>query len=191
MTILCMTDEQKQNEQEIIYEEDNENDDVDLDVEIAKEKINKLKEKLKKCSKEKEEYLDGWQRSKAEMINYRRRQEEQTAEWLKMAQAGLISDLLPILDTLEAGFKNYDLRVKNEENIKLEPIKKQLLGILKKYGLEEMKTAGEKFNPEFHEAIEQVESAENEEGIIMEEAQKGYLLNGKVLRTSKVKVNKK
>lgn len=186
-----MTDNQKQDEQELIQEEENSNEDADLDLDMAKGKIIKLKERIKKCSKEKEEYLDGWQRAKAEMINYRRRQEEQSAEWLKMAQAGLIKDLLPMLDTLEAGFKNYDLRFKNEENIKVKPIRDQLLDILKKYGLEEIETTGEKFNPEFHEAIEVAEDENREDGIIVEEIQKGYLLNGKVLRTSKVKVTKK
>lgn len=194
MTILCMTDEQKQDEQEVIYEEDNGNDDADLDMDMAKEKIDKLKEKLKKCSKEKEEYLDGWQRSKAEMINYRRRQEEQMTEWLKMAQAGLINDLLPVLDTYyareiyvkageEAGLW------KNKELDGSDVIINQLASILKKHGLEEIKTVGEKFNPELHDAIEQV-IKEGLEGIVIEEAQKGYLLNGKVLRTSKVKVSK-
>ncbi len=195
-----MDDEKKQEEKKVVYEEAEEasdgiNDDADLsldmDIEIAKEKIIKLKEKLKKCSKEKEEYLDGWQRSKAEMINYRRRQEEQMAEWLKMAQAGLIKDLLPILDTIEAGIRNWGLGIKENKENYLEKIKEQLLKILTSYGLEEIKTIGEKFNPEFHEAIEQVESVENEDEIIVEEVQKGYLLNGKVLRAAKIKISKK
>jgi len=191
-----MDDEKKQEEKKVVYEEAEEasdgiNDDADLDMDMAKEKIIKLKEKLKKCSKEKEEYLDGWQRSKAEMINYRRRQEEQMAEWLKMAQAGLIKDLLPILDTIEAGIRNWGLGIKENKENYLEKIKEQLLKILTSYGLEEIKTIGEKFNPEFHEAIEQVESVENEDGIIVEEVQKGYLLNGKVLRAAKIKISKK
>ena len=191
-----MDDEKKQEEKKVVYEEAEEasdgiNDDADLDMDMAKEKIIKLKEKLKKCSKEKEEYLDGWQRSKAEMINYRRRQEEQMAEWLKMAQAGLIKDLLPILDTIEAGIRNWGLGIKENKENYLEKIKEQLLKILTSYGLEEIKTIGEKFNPEFHEAIEQVESVENEDEIIVEEVQKGYLLNGKVLRAAKIKISKK
>jgi|SRR3989339_342586 len=191
-----MDDKKKQEEKKVVYEEAEEasdgiNDDADLDMDMAKEKIIKLKEKLKKCSKEKEEYLDGWQRSKAEMINYRRRQEEQMAEWLKMAQAGLIKDLLPILDTIEAGIRNWGLGIKENKENYLEKIKEQLLKILTSYGLEEIKTIGEKFNPEFHEAIEQVESVENEDEIIVEEVQKGYLLNGKVLRAAKIKISKK
>ncbi|MFH1460800.1 MAG: nucleotide exchange factor GrpE, partial [Patescibacteria group bacterium] len=68
-------------------------------------------------------------------------------------------------------------------------IKSQLENIFKKYGLAEIKSVGEKFNPEFHEAVEQIESKE-ESGTIVEEIQKGYLLNNKVLRPSKVKVSK-
>ena len=64
-----------------------------------------------------------------------------------------------------------------------------MISVLKECNIEEIKAVGEKFNPEFHEAIEQIES-KKESGIIVEEIQKGYLLNNKVLRPSKVKVNK-
>lgn len=184
-----MTQDSK--DQEIIYDENEDMaGDADLDIDEAKKIITKAKEKLKKCQEEKQEYLSGWQREKADFINFKRRQEEQAADWLKIAQAGLIKELLPVLDTLDAGIRNYDLGLENEENIKVKPIRDQLFDILKKHGVEEISTKGQKFNPELHEAIEIVESENDEEGIIGEEMQKGYLLNGKVLRTSKVKVTK-
>lgn len=186
-----MNDEQKdkQEEQEVIYEKAEEMDDG-ADLDVVKEKMMKIKEKLKKCQEEKQEYLTGWQREKADFINFKRRQEEQMGEWIKISQANLINDILSIIDAFEAIKKNKELRIKNYELEGVSAIEAQLIKILKKYGLEEIKAVGEKFNPEFHEAIESVESTDNKEGKIVGEAQKGYLLNGKVLRTSKVKVIK-
>lgn len=186
-----MSDKQK-DEQQIIYENEpgEMGDDFDFDgtggSDQVRDKIKKIKEKLVKCSEEKQEYLAGWQRAQADFINYRKRQEEQVGEWLKMAESGLIADLLPVLDALEAAIRNHG---GGQDEGGAEAIKKQLEEILKNHGIEEIKAVGEKFNPEFHEAIEQVEVG-GEEGIIAEEAQKGYLLNGKIIRTSKVKVSK-
>jgi molecular chaperone GrpE len=184
-----MSDDQKDNQedQEIVYEDADETGEVD-DGQL-REKMGKLREKLKKCSEEKQEYLVGWQREKADFINFRRRQEEQMGEWMKIAQAGVLGDILPVIDTLESGIRNWEMGTENQSENYLSGIKKQLMEALKKHGLEEIKAMGEKFNPEFHEAIGTVES-DKEEGIVIEEAQKGYLLNGKVLRTSKVKVSK-
>jgi len=173
-----MAEEKK--EQDINYEEEN-NESSAVD---AKDKLKKLKEKLEQCQQEKQENLTGWQRAQADFINYRRRQEEQMGEWSKMFGEGLLRDILPVIDTLDASIAHNG---KAEDG--LTGVREQLMKILSKHGLAEMKSVGEKFNPEYHEAIEQVEG-KGEEGIVAEEAQKGYLLNGKVIRVAKVKVNK-
>lgn len=142
--------------------------------------IGKIKSKLKECQKEKEEYLTQAQRARADLINFQRRQEQAQEELRKYNQENFIRELLPVLDSLRMGAK---------ENEGIKQIKEQLENILKKYGLKEIKAVGKKFNPEFHEAVEQVES-EKEEGIIIEEIQRGYLLGDKILRPSKVKVSK-
>lgn len=177
--------------EENIYLEENNQTEKEGEDETQIGRFKKLKNKLKKCQQEKQEYLDGWQRAKADLINYRRRQEEQMKEWQKLINQGLICELLPVLDSLEAGISNYELRITNnkEKDSDLENIKKQLWEILKKHGLEEIKSLGQKFNPEFHETVESVES-DKEEGTIVEEVQKGYTLNGKVIRVAKVKVTK-
>ncbi|TSC52940.1 MAG: molecular chaperone GrpE [Parcubacteria group bacterium LiPW_39] len=128
-----MSDEK---DQEIKYEQENEDGDS---VDLAK-KIKKLKEKLKQCQQEKQEYLTGWQRCQADFINYKRRQEEQMDEWSKMFGGGLIRDLLPILDTLDAAIKN------GSEDKGLLATREQLITILKRHGLEEIKAIDEKFN---------------------------------------------
>ncbi|NQV00623.1 MAG: nucleotide exchange factor GrpE [Parcubacteria group bacterium] len=140
----------------------------------------KLKKRLKECQKQKEEYLTQAQQARADLINFRRRQEQFLEELKKYGQADFIKELLQVLDSLEIGSKN------NED---LKQIQEQLEDILRKYNLKEIKTKGEKFNPEFHEAVEQVKSKE-ESGIIIQEIQKGYIIEDKVLRASKVKVAK-
>jgi len=176
-------------EQEIISEEDGGE---------AVGKLKKVKEQLKQCQKEKAEYLTGWQREKADFINYKRRQEEQMSEWSRMFGEGLVKDLLPVLDTLSASEFQLGAGKNNnstqpplslrggEEGLKM--VREQLMKVLQRHGLEEMKSIGEKFNPERHEALEQVEG--KEPGMVAEEVLKGYLLNGKVIRVAKVKVSK-
>lgn len=146
----------------------------------------KLKLKLKKCQKEKEDYLVLAQRAQADLINFRRRQEQLNDEFRKYNQADLIRDLLPVLDSLEAAARSKD--EKTGKDIKL--IKEQIEAILKNRGLKEIKSLGEKFNPQFHEAVELVETDDEEEGAVVEEIQKGYLFYDKVLRAGKVKVAK-
>lgn len=140
-------------------------------------KIKKLKKKLQECQKDKEEYLTQAQRAGADLINYRRRQEEALQELRKYSQEALIKDLLPVLGSLLAG---------SEENEDIKRIKDQLESVLK---IKEIKALGEQFNPEFHEAIERVKS-NKPSGSIVEEVQKGYLLYDKVLRPTKVRVSK-
>ncbi|MBU1291908.1 nucleotide exchange factor GrpE [Patescibacteria group bacterium] len=149
--------------------------------EDSKTQTKKLKDKLKQCQKDKEEYLTQAQRARADLVNYRRRQEEKMIpEFIAMGQVSIIHKILPVLDSLEAGA---------ESNKDIEQIRNQIKKALKDINTEEIKAIGERFNPEFHEAIELVES-DQESGIIIQEVQKGYLLNNKVLRTSKVKVAK-
>lgn len=173
-----MSDEPK-NKEELKY--DDAGEDGGSGVDLTK-KIRSLKEKLEQANKEKHDYLTGWQRSQADFINYKRRQENMMAEWIKISKEEIVADILPVLDALEA-------KGRKEHDEGLAGLKKQLFSILKKHGLEEIEAVGQKFNPQFHEAIQQVESDKGE-GIIVEESQKGYKLCGKVIRTSKVKVTK-
>ncbi len=142
--------------------------------------IKKLKGKLRTCQKEKEEYLTQAQRARADLINFQRRQEQVLEELGKYGQENFIRELLPVLDSLKIGAK---------ENKGIRQIKEQLEAILLKYGLKEIKAEGEKFNPEFHEAVEQVK-LKKKTGTIIEEIEKGYILRDKILRPSKVKVSK-
>lgn len=155
--------------------------------EDAKAALDKLHKKLKNCQEEKQKYLDGWQRTQADFANFRRRQEEQMEEWSKALGEGLIRDILPALDSLHAAL------AANPKDEGLRTFLNQIRSIFKKHGLEEIKSVGEKFNPEFHEVVE-CEQCPSEEQladeIVSGEIQKGYVLNGKVIRPAKVKVKK-
>jgi len=160
---------------------------------MEKEETNleSLKEKLRECEKQKAEYLAGWQRSRADFLNYKKGEMERISEILKYANEGLILKILPILDNFEIAFKKLPENLKTNENIKgIFQIKTQLQDLLKSQGLEEIKSLGEKFNPELQEVIEEVETKDKESGIVVEEVQKGYKLHGKVIRPAKVKISK-
>ncbi len=146
------------------------------------ERLKKLREKTKKFQEERDEYLAGWQRAKADFINARKDEEKRREEFLKFSNQLIIADILSVLDS-------FDLALSHYENKGLYLIQAQLNDILKKYGLSVIKSAGEKFNPEFHEAIAEIES-DRESGVIIEEAQKGYMLHEKVLRPARVKIAK-
>lgn len=150
-----------------------------------------LEQKLKECQKLKDEYLAGWQRERADFLNYKKGEFERIGEILKYAGTGLIFKFLPVLDNLELAEKEIPKELKDNENVKgLLQIKTQIRDILKNQGVEEIESLGRKFDPNFYEVVEEVKMKDKESGIVIEEVQKGYKIHGKVLRPAKVKVSK-
>ncbi|MFH1462529.1 MAG: nucleotide exchange factor GrpE [bacterium] len=157
------------------------------------DKLEELNKKLEECQKEKEEYLAGWQRSRADFLNYKKEEIERIGEILKYAGEGIILKILPILDNFGLVEKKLPDNLREDDNVKgILQIKAQLSDFLKKQGVEEMESLGKKFDPNFHEAVEEIDidKEKEESGIIIEEVQKGYLLPGRVLRPAKVRVSK-
>ena len=126
------------------------------------------------------EYIDRLQRLQAEFENFRRRTEKEKRELQINANENLISQLLEVVD-------NFELSLKHNEDKGVALIYSELTTILEKQGLKPINANG-KFNPELHEALMQEEG--EEDGIILQVFQKGYLLNDKLLRASKVKISK-
>jgi len=129
----------------------------------------------------------------AEFENSRKRLEKEKQDFVRLANSGLVKELLPLLDSVEAAEEHLDdeREVRKEEALEgMELVKKQLLAILSSHGLGEIKALGQKFDPMLHDCVMQGFEKGKGEGIVLEELQKGYLLNGKVLRHAKVKVNK-
>jgi len=154
--------------------------------------VEKLKKSLKECEQQKEEYLRGWQRERADFLNYKKEEMERFKKILTTANENFILEILPILDNFEMAEKEIPKEKKEKDEFLkgLLQIKTQLKDFLKKQGVEEIKCVGEKFDPRFHEVIEEVELKDKESGIVIEEIKKGYKLQDKVLRPAKVKVVK-
>lgn len=150
-----------------------------------------LERKLSECEKQKEEYLTGWKLARADFMNYKKEEMVRIEGLLKYAKGNLILKILPILDNFDLAEKKLPENLKNNVNTKgILQIKTQFLNFLKNQGVEEIKSIGEKFNPNLHEVVEEIEKKDKESGIIIEEVQKGYKFQGRVIRPAKVKVAK-
>lgn len=137
-----------------------------------------------------EEYQGRALRAQADFDNFRRRTLKEKEELAQYATSKLVTELLPVMDNFERALVTTPANPEFEAFAKgVNMIFRQLEGVLKAEGLTAMETVGEPFNPEYHQAIMQVESEEYEEGIVTEEIQKGYLLKDKVLRPAMVKVS--
>lgn len=152
-----------------------------IEEEGLKDKLKKMREDLKICRKEKEDYLAGWQRAKADFINAKKDEEKAREVFIKFASASVINDFLKVADSLEMSLKH-----KVEDGTK--EIYSQLKEILKQHGVTPMEVMGTKFNPAEHEALGEMEVDEERDNLIVEELQKGWRLHDKVLRPAKVKV---
>ena len=151
----------------------------------------KLRARLKAADAKAQEYLDGWQRSKAEFINLRKRDAEEKKDLIKFANQKLVADILPVLDSFEMAFANKEAWEKADKNWRLgvEYIYTQLKSSLEKHGLTEVNPIGLKFDPSRDNPIEMVPTEnETEDGMIMTVIQKGYNLNSKLFRSPSVKV---
>lgn len=137
-----------------------------------------------------DEYQGRALRAQADFDNFRRRTQKEKEELAQYATSKLVTELLPVLDNFERALLTAPGTTETDAYAKgVNMIFRQLEGVLKSEGLTAMETVGQPFNPEYHQAIMQVESEEYEEGIVTEEVQKGYLLKDKVLRPAMVKVS--
>jgi molecular chaperone GrpE len=144
-----------------------------------------LSEELEATRRERDQYLDALQRLKAEFENSRKRQERERVRVLSMASERLVQELLPVLDNLDRALEaGGDIR----EGV--QATRDQLADVLGDEGLLPVASDGQPFDPNVHEAVMSLVSEELEEGTIIQTFQRGYLLNGKPIRTAKVVVAK-
>jgi len=141
--------------------------------------------------KEKDEILGQLQRVSADYANFQKRVPKQIADSVGYQKEHVIRSLLPVLDNLEhtlanaGSAENVDVLVKG---IKI--IYDQMLDILKSHEVEQIHAVGESFDPSKHEAMMRKSEPDAEENVVLQELQKGYMLNGRVIRPSRVIVNK-
>lgn len=155
------------------------------------ESLRKLRKRLEICVKEKQEYLDGWQRIKAEFVNSQRLQEEERRRLAAFAEERLVEELLPTLESFSSATAKKDSWQSLPQAWRqgMEYVYSQLLGVLEGRGLQVIDPLGEKFNPEKHQAVASLPtSKEEEDQSVAEVLQRGYTLNGKVLKPAQVKI---
>ena len=160
-----------------VVTEDHAQENVDLN--------KKLEEKEKEAAANYDKYL----RTVADLENYKKRAIREKSDIIKYGNEELIKDILPFVDSLDRALEHDTGDVQAfKDGVAL--IQEQLLCCLKKHGVERIETAGLNFDPNFHEALMQMESDQHEDNKIVSEMERGYLLNGRLLRPSKVCVCK-
>jgi len=166
-------------------------DKIELQGKPIEENDSDLLMNLEEKGTEAAENYDKFLRVAAEFDNYKKRVAKERIEFIKYGNEALVKDMLPIVDSLDralehaGNLEDFDAFI---NGFKL--IQKQFLGCLEKHGVERIQSIGMDFNPSVHEAMLQVESKELGENKNVEEFEKGYLLNGRLLRPAKVSVSK-
>jgi len=172
-------------------EKDQENDQENKKEEEQKDNQENDQENKTNWEQKAAEYLAGWKRAKADYLNLKKEKDKEREEIMKFSNAALIIQLLPIYDHLKMAFDHIPEDLKDNEWVKgIEGIKKQTQDFIESIGIKEIKTVGEKFNPEKHEAVAHEKNKDFESDIIFEETKPGYKLHDKVLYPAKVKVAK-
>ncbi len=143
-------------------------------------------------------YKDNYLRALSEMENQKRRMERERSDLLKYGNEKLLKDVIPVLDSFDKAFPSSGNLPEGKEDIEgvhdqqfyigVQLVKKQLLEVLRTHGLEVVEAVDKKFDPNFHQAIQRVDSTDHEEEIVKDEFAKGYILNGRLLRPSMVSV---
>lgn len=150
-----------------------------------------LRDELSDWQAKANEYLDGWQRARAEFANYKKRVEREQAQAYQNAAGNVIRRYLEILDDLERALKNRPVEGDGAAWANgVELISRKLASFLETEGIKPMQAEGQFFDPTLHEAIFQEESPDHESGQIIEVVKQGYMLGERVLRPAQVRLAK-
>ncbi len=171
-----MTDSEDNIESEFVDEEESE---------MGPALVKRLREKLKVATDKSQEYLEGWQRSRADFANFKREEALMHTDKEARITSDLVEALIPSLDTLELALKH----AKEEEAKGLEMIYKQFLGSLKNIGVEKYGAVGDTFNPHKYEALREVPTDDESKDHTVESVERsGYAVGEKVIRPAQVAV---
>lgn len=162
------------------------------DKKSKEEKVELTKEEVVAINNKAREAEEKALRAQAELINYRKRKDDEVSKMLKFANEGLISEILPTLDNFERAINMDDDNLEDEVSKFLSGMKMvyaSLVKTLEKYGVKEIEALGKTFDPTVHEAVMKENNPEKEKGVVLEVYQKGYMLKDKAIRPAMVKVN--
>ena len=141
---------------------------------------------LQKLKEERDSLYDRLLRKQADFENYKKRVERERTEFVQFASAELMKELLNALDSFDMAIRNASTDARTLQGFQL--IYKQLLDTMNRFGLKAIEAKGQKFDPNFHQAVSTTPTSEVEENTILDEMRKGYLLNGRLLRPAMVNV---
>lgn len=161
--------------------------------ENVKDKVEFTHEEIEAMNKRVSEAEEKALRYQAELINYRKRKDEETEKKLKYANEDLILEILPVLDNFERAIKMDDDNLEDEVSQFLSGMKMvyaSLTKAIEKYGVKEIDALGKVFDATYHQAVMTEEVKDKDKDIVLEVYQKGYILKDKVIRPAMVKVNK-
>ncbi len=158
---------------------------------VVKDRELSVEEELEEARAQAAEYLDGWQRARAELANFKRRTEVQRSEMTLSANSNLLTKLLPVLDDLQMALDNTPQEpcgswVEWQEGISL--VAHKFSAVLEEVGIVPIETEGQFFDPNIHEAISHEANPDFESGQIIAQLRRGYKLGNRVLRASMVRV---
>lgn len=173
-------------EEEVVEFEFNEEGEEDL-----KKTLKKLRTDLKQAKKEKEEYLTGWQKERADFANFRKQEEDRKVAFSESVRERILSRFLSVIDSFNMAFTNKDAWEKVDENWRkgVEYIYSQMNDIFEEYGVRGVGEVGESFDPNIHESIDVVPTDKKEEDHkVAVVIQKGYKLGERVIRPARVNV---
>lgn len=176
----------EEGEEEVVEFEFNDDGEEDL-----KKTLKKLRADLKIAKKEKEEYLTGWQKERADFANYKKDEDTRKSMLSESMRERIISRFLSVADSFNMAFANKESWEKVDENWRkgVEYIYSQMNTIFEEYGVKEIGSAGEDFSPSIHESVETVETDKKElNHKIATVIQKGYKLGERVIRPARVNV---
>lgn len=176
-------DKEENLDEEIVYE----------DEAIPSDRLKKVQAKLKKCVEEKQQYLDGWQRAQADLVNAKKRFESEKNDFAEYSTENFILELLPVLDSFDMAFKDDKAWNEAPESWRkgVEYIYTQLSNALENHGVVALKPLGEEFNENEHQSTEVVDvDKEEDDHTVVEVVLAGYRIGDRIIRPAKVKVGK-
>jgi molecular chaperone GrpE len=152
--------------------------------------LEELRRQVPILEKEKDDLFARLQRLSADYANFQKRTPKQVADTIAYEKEKIIRTLLPAMDNFEHTFQNARVAENFDTFVKgVRIIYDQIIDILKSHGVEQINALGKKFDPSQHEAVRQEAQPQQPDGAVLEELQKGYKLNGRVIRASRVVVN--
>jgi molecular chaperone GrpE len=171
---------------EVLEFEFNEDGEEDL-----KKTLKKLRADLRECKKEKEEYLTGWQKERADFINYKKQEDERKSNFSEAMRERILMRFLTVLDSFDMAFANKETWEKVDESWRkgVEYIHSQINAIFEEFGVKPIGAVGENFDPSIHQSIEMIQTDKKEsDHKVAEVIQRGYKLGERVIRPARVNV---